>query len=853
MRNFKMFHLFIIGISICCSIAEAKVISGRFAVVDAVSDPFMETHGGSLALTDQPFEAGEITLLPEMPYCVSVRARGKGSIEIIPKLRSGKTAPSVVFQLDSADFAYAAKYFSLKDVTSPAVCDLQILGRGDELTLDELHITPKSSVVPNGGFEEYFLDSEKVEIPENEKPPFVSPARSWFIEGGDLTAIRKENAGHGESMGLSIEGGPGTIQLTGLQIPAEASWKEALLGIWFKGPAQADLRLELQCLPGGISRVSGKTSGSGEWQYLQVKLDEIDSQTKRMHVRINIEKQDAQPLVIDEIYLTPLTPSKPEARLFVNQCGYESGQGGRFVAAVSTFPNDPVTYVLKSDDGSERAKGVLSGQGRIHEGRVDDWGWCFWEGSLPEDLSPGAYTLEVAAGGLQLQRKISIEQNAVTDGTLQKGIEFFWYQRCGMEIPGFHKACHLDDGKLPDGSYYEGWGGWHDAGDYNKYLHGGAHTGTAAFALAYTAHEGPKFLNKLDRDSDGVSDVLDEAVWGADFLGRMLDQESGGMHNSISTGYTFFGAPELETDNIRGNDDDRPIHAGIGYQQLAIACWAILAKELPDHSERYLSLARRHWDFANAHGGGGDLYAIDALYLHQAIGGDDIYAALTKQIRSLLNGQIKEGRWKGGFGNPKSPNTALVGMGTTPSVLALFALKYPEDPLAAEIKAALKEYLNFSEAVSQNVFGITGYFLGEDLSYFHPRGGWAVGNNSQYLSQAWAAYLGHQLVPDPRWLRYANAQLDWVLGMNPQDVCLMEGVGEVNLPVYHHRYFMIKNNPRGAVPGAVVNGIAAEDMFHDKPFVDWDSFPLADYECNEPWLPHNAYYIMALTAMPYAE
>ena len=173
---------------------------------------------------------------------------------------------------------------------------------------------------------------------------------------------------------------------------------------------------------------------------------------------------------------------------------------------------------------------------------------------------------------------------------------------------------------------------------------------------------------------------------------------------------------------------------------------------------------------------------------------------------------------------------------------------YPEDPLADEARAALKNYLNFCEAISNNPFNITRLMSDGSLNYFYSRGGWAVGNDSQYLSQAWAACLAHRVVPDMRWLSYAKSQFDWVLGMNPLNVCLMEGVGSINLPTYHHRYFMIKNNPRGAVPGAVVNGIVARDPYHDIPHVDWDPFPLAEYNSNEPWLPHNAYYVLALCA-----
>jgi hypothetical protein len=85
----------------------------------------------------------------------------------------------------------------------------------------------------------------------------------------------------------------------------------------------------------------------------------------------------------------------------------------------------------------------------------------------------------------------------------------------------------------------------------------------------------------------------------------------------------------------------------------------------------------------------------------------------------------------------------------------------------------------------------------------------------------------------------ASNQVHWILGLNPYGVSMMEGVGSVFVPHYHHRYNTLPENPRGAVPGAVINGITRAWPDHDRPWMDLYPEPNADYQTNEPWLPHN--------------
>ncbi|HEX2474810.1 MAG TPA: glycoside hydrolase family 9 protein [Lacipirellulaceae bacterium] len=116
-------------------------------------------------------------------------------------------------------------------------------------------------------------------------------------------------------------------------------------------------------------------------------------------------------------------------------------------------------------------------------------------------------------------------------------LEFMRHQRCGYN-PWVGEVCHSFDGRaaygqLPDGSYVDARGGWHDAGDQLKYLIT-ASNATAQMLLTYqlgtqTADaRGRPAVQFNDRVNElgqprpnGIPDLLDEARWGLDWMLRL--------------------------------------------------------------------------------------------------------------------------------------------------------------------------------------------------------------------------------------------------------------------------------------------------------------------------------------------
>ena len=110
--------------------------------------------------------------------------------------------------------------------------------------------------------------------------------------------------------------------------------------------------------------------------------------------------------------------------------------------------------------------------------------------------------------------------NSVYDTIADSLLLFFRVQRCGPTKPYLHAPCHLSDVARvlgePDLGMVDVTGGWHDAGDYIKFL------STIAYStyMMIFSYEFDKEKFGFDDDHNGVPDILEEAKIGLDWLLR---------------------------------------------------------------------------------------------------------------------------------------------------------------------------------------------------------------------------------------------------------------------------------------------------------------------------------------------
>ena len=154
-------------------------------------------------------------------------------------------------------------------------------------------------------------------------------------------------------------------------------------------------------------------------------------------------------------------------------------------------------------------------------------------------------------------------------------VHFMQTQRCGFN-PYIDQVCHVHDGRsyygnMPDGSYVDARGGWHDAGDQLKYLITGSNATArmmqayewdkAAFEDAYNAWGQP--------GKNGIPDILDEAKWGLDWIHRLHPTPDQLIHQvADDRDHLGFKMPNEDPANYGfGPNKDRPAYFANGKPQ----------------------------------------------------------------------------------------------------------------------------------------------------------------------------------------------------------------------------------------------------------------------------------------------
>jgi hypothetical protein len=111
-----------------------------------------------------------------------------------------------------------------------------------------------------------------------------------------------------------------------------------------------------------------------------------------------------------------------------------------------------------------------------------------------------------------------------------------------------------------------------------------------------------------------------------------------------------------------------------------------------------------------------------------------------------------------------------------------------------------------------------------------------------------AAASGEPLGVPPALGRLAVDQLDWVLGKNPYDACMLAGFGRNNPAPYS-----LSKPEGGTLDGGIANGITSRAR--DGRGIQW-GIRLGgwrNWRWVEQWLPHTAWYLVAVTALAKAE
>ncbi len=233
----------------------------------------------------------------------------------------------------------------------------------------------------------------------------------------------------------------------------------------------------------------------------------------------------------------------PSANIKVDQVGYPLS--GRKIALVSA-PAQTFEVKRASDNRTMF-------QGKLSAGAPDaNSGDTLQAADFSNFQQPGIYYLEVP--GIGRSWTFSVGED-VFSHTFYLAARAFYGLRCGTavdlgpEFPGYtHAACHLQ-GSFHASSGKEGprenVGGWHDAGDYGRYIvNSGITTGTLLWAWELFGSKLASIKLNIPETGNGTPDLLNEVRWNLEWMLKMQDDDGGVWHKQTSEHFPGFVMPE---------------------------------------------------------------------------------------------------------------------------------------------------------------------------------------------------------------------------------------------------------------------------------------------------------------------
>jgi len=257
--------------------------------------------------------------------------------------------------------------------------------------------------------------------------------------------------------------------------------------------------------------------------------------------------------------------------------------------------------VKKVADGKVVFKGTATGP--LFQTDINQNVWTADFSGLREK---GRYYLNVPGVG----RSIDIEiGDSVFNFAYTSAMRGFYLLRCGAAVRGEHNGnlfehgtCHLEDGYLDyagekDGKL-DGTGGWHDAGDYGKYVVNAGVTVGALF-LAWD-HFQDRLKNKtldLPDTAPDYPDFLRELKWETDWILKMQNPDGSGKVYHKLTRLRFSGFIMPENDAGKRYFTDWSTAATADF----VAMMAMAARYFKPYDAEYadscLNAAQKSYDF----------------------------------------------------------------------------------------------------------------------------------------------------------------------------------------------------------------------------------------------------------------
>lgn len=496
----------------------------------------------------------------------------------------------------------------------------------------------------------------------------------------------------------------------------------------------------------------------------------------------------------DNVKLTVVDASKamtiealPEAmKVNINQLGYKPDS-----KKLATITEEAATSfdVLDVKTGKSVLQGTIGD--RKYDSGADD---KFAIVDFSQVKAEGTYKIVLDTGSESFEFPIG---NDVYGDVYRDSVLMLYSQRCGSALDGSicgdfaHEACHMGTAIVYGSDMaIDVSGGWHDAGDYGRYVVPGAKT-VQDLLLTYEESQAAASDDSvgIPESGNGVADILDEARYELEFLFKMQEPITGGVYHKV-TGEVF---PEtvLAVDETAQLYISPISNTATGDFAAVMAKASIVYKDIDaEFAAKCLEAAKKAYAYIDSHIDDGTfsnpgsivtgeypdsrdedelLWAACELYLAT---GDEAYNTRFKEVISMPNVKYGLGWQSVGY-------------------YAVYDYCMNVASCDAE-KNILKEAADkLVENYNKSAYGST------------TGGSYSWGSNMTVADNGVLLVMAAKVLGDNTYMDYAQDQLNFLLGRNAVSYCYITGYGSRTPEHPHHRPSEVIGK---AVPGMLVGG-----------------------------------------------
>lgn len=447
----------------------------------------------------------------------------------------------------------------------------------------------------------------------------------------------------------------------------------------------------------------------------------------------------------------------------VNQAGYR--------------PGDPKTFaVAETPGGAQRGDSfiVLDESGRTaYAGRIT--------GPATDDrASTGEKVFRVDFSGLTLPGRYTVEVRGLKSPSFSIGgdayqslfrdsLRCFYLIRCGTAVndpeTGIqHPACHLKDATLKEDPSRTGdfTGGWHNADDYGKWVLEES-VSCAWMMWLYELKTVPmeKMDDSIPESGNGVSDLLNQARWGLQWLLKM-QEPGGGVRHKVDAEDHFCSSLSPEKDPYPRYAQKPGSLDTADFTAVMAQASRVYQKADPAFAAKCRAAAQRAWAWLQKNP---DVVNRDPDYVDLDPSQEKLWA-LGEMARLAGDTALPDRFQKEGTVSLLKPATW-----NEPQFFGYMARYF--DPRATEaekawIRSALTALCDNLSSTSRS----NGYGVASAANEYY----WEA--NEILLDKTGALLFGYAATGDKAYRDAALSQMDWFLGENSLSFSFVTGHGE---------------------------------------------------------------------------